>query len=112
MRRLLVLVALLALAGTAAADRVPSRKSEGLRDPGTRGDITVPYTTNGFSTLGVWTFVGPRIYADPVVSPPKNAGVLPVYNLIYYGSKQGTSADNPGAEPRKANLLRPGKAVQ
>jgi hypothetical protein len=112
MTRFLAVVVLVALAGTAQANRVPSRKAEGFRTGGARGDITIPYDTNGYSTLGVWNFVGPYIYANPVVSPPRNAGVLPVFNLIYYGSKQGTSATNPGAEPRKANVLRPGKAIQ
>src|SRR5436305_1549430 len=110
--RTLALAALLALAGTASADRVPSRKSEGLRAPGVRGDVTVPYLTNGRSTLGVYDGVSPRIYAGPSVNDPRNSGVLPVFNLIYYGSRQSFNTANPGAEPRKANQLRPGKAVQ
>ena len=112
MNRIFALVVLAALAGSAEANRVPSHKAEGQRAPGARGDITVPYVTNGRSTLGVATGVGPIIYANPTVSDPRNAGVLPVFNLIYYGSSQSTSATNPGAEPRKANQLRPGKAIQ
>jgi hypothetical protein len=109
MTRFLALVVLVALAGSAEANRVPSRKSEGQRSPGARGDVTVPYLTNGRSTLGVATGVSPIIYANPTVSDVKNADVLPVFNLIYYGSSQAISATNPGAEPRKANRLRPNK---
>jgi hypothetical protein len=107
--RLFALIALIALAGSAEAGRVPSQKAEGQRTPGARGDITVPYLTNGYSALGVSQGVSPLIYASPTVSDTRNAGVLPVFNLIYYGSKQGVSGLNPGAEPRKANQLRPGK---
>ena len=99
----------MAVAGAAEAGRVPSRKAEGQRDPGVRGDITVPYTTNGYTALGVYQGVGPAIYAAPTVSDTKNAGVLPVFNLIYYGSSTGVSSYNPGAEPRPANKLRPNK---
>src|SRR5262249_6246469 len=110
--RFLALVVLVALAGSAEANRVPSQKAEGQRNPGARGDITVPYLTNGYSTLGVATGVGPIIYANPTVDDPKNAGILPVFNLIYYGSSQSVSATNPGAMPRKANRLRPPKQWQ
>lgn len=107
MKRTLVLFALLLLAGPAAAARVPSQKAEATRNPGVRGDITVPYLTNGRSTLGVAGGVAPIIYASPTVSDSRDKGVLPVFNLIYYGSKQSVSASNSGAEPRKANQLRP-----
>lgn len=100
MRRLLVLVALLALAGTAAADRVPSRKSEGLRDPGTRGDITVPYTTNGYSTLGVWQGVAPRIYSSPDVEDREYPDTRRVYNLPFWGGVQSFGDRSNGAVPR------------
>lgn len=106
---LLALVALLALAGTADANRVPSRKADGQRDPGVRPDVTVPYLTTGTSTLGVWQRVSPTIYANPTVSDTKNAGVLPVYNLPTYNAKQALSGSNVGAEPRKPNQLRPNK---
>ena len=64
---LLVLGSLLLICGSARADRVPSRKAASLRCPGVRGDHTVPYTTNGFSTLGVWQGVSPYIYSAPEV---------------------------------------------
>ena len=110
MNRIVVtLLVLAAFAGAAQAGRVPSQKAEGQRAPGARGDITVPYETNGYSTLGVYQGVGPIIYANPTVSDRRNEGVLPVFNLIYYGSRQSVSSTNPGAEPRKANVLRPYK---
>jgi hypothetical protein len=107
MTRLIALVALIALAGSAEAGRVPSRKADGQRTPGARGDVTVPYLTNGDTTLGVYHGVSPIIYASPTVNDTANAGVLPVFNLIFYGSKQAVSGSNPGAEPRRANQLRP-----
>jgi hypothetical protein len=107
MIRMLALFALIVLAGSVEAGRVPSQKADSSRDPGARGDITVPYLTNGNSTLGVASGVAPIIYAKPTVNDPNNKGVLPVYNLIYYGSKQSFSSANPGAEPRKPNQLRP-----
>jgi hypothetical protein len=109
MIRLTALVALILLAGSAEASRVPSRKADGQRTPGARGDITIPYLTNGTSTLGVYNGVGPIIYATPTVNDPRNKGILPVYNLIYYGSKQSVSGSNPGAMPRRPNQLRPDK---
>jgi hypothetical protein len=51
----------------APADRVVSQKVPSMRCPGVRGDSTVPYTTNGFSTLGVYQRVSPYIYSAPEV---------------------------------------------
>jgi hypothetical protein len=104
---LAALATLAVLAGSADAARVPSSKVPSPPTTGGRANIFVPYTTNGFSTLGVSQGVGPRIYAKPTVNDPVNSGVLPVYNLIYYGSKQSFNRSNPGALPRKPNTLRP-----
>lgn len=106
MHRLLACLALLALAGLTEAGRVPSRKADGQRDPGPRGDVTVPYLTNGNTTLGVYQGVAPKVISDASINDPKNAGVLPVYNLPFYGSKTGVNDTNPGAMPRPANQLR------
>ena len=65
---LLVLGLMLLTTGPVRADRVPSHKTVIPRDPGVRGDITVPYTTNGYTTLGVYQGVAPRIYATPIGS--------------------------------------------
>jgi hypothetical protein len=102
----LVLVALAMLAGPADAARVPSSKVPSRPSTGGRTDIFVPYLTNGVSTLGVANGVSPRIYARPTVNDPVNKGVLPVYNLIFYGSKQSFNSSNPGAIPRRPNNLR------
>ncbi len=107
---LLALAALTVLAGSAGAVRVPSSKTVLPPTPGPRGDITVPYTTNGHSTLGVAQGVAPRIFSGPTLTDPVNKGVLPVYNLIFYGSKQSLDSNNPGALPRKPNSLRPREA--
>ena len=115
MTRLTVLIALIALAALATpaeANRVPSRKVDGIRTPGVRGDVTIPYLNNDFSALGVYPGVAPIIYSYPVVDDRKNAGVLPVHNLMYYGARQAFGRALVGAEPRKPNQLRPEKPKQ
>jgi hypothetical protein len=104
---LLVLGLCLLLTGVAQADRVPSSKASYPTYPGTRPQVTVPYTTNGNSTLGVYQGVGPRIYASPNVEDGKNPGVQPVFNLIFYGSSQSFGSASNGATPRPANELKP-----
>ena len=78
------------------ADRVPSHKTVIPRDPGVRGDITVPYTTNGYTTLGVYQGVAPRIYATPIVEDLKQPQTRPVFNLIFYGATQSFGDGNEG----------------
>jgi len=103
------LAALLLFAGLARADRVPSSKTVLPRNPGARGDITVPYLTNGYTTLGVWQGVAPLIYGKPGLGNVDDAQSRPVFNLIYYGSRQNYNSSNPGAFPRPGNNLRPGR---
>lgn len=85
-------------ASPAAADRVLSQKAVSMRSPGVRGDITVPYLTNGYSTLGVWQRVSPYIYSAPEVyeSYSVNQPVAyvnhewrPPYNPYYYSTLLG-----------------------
>jgi hypothetical protein len=97
----------LLLATAARAERVPSSKVYYPTYPGVRPQITVPYTTNGNSTLGVYNGVAPRIYNSPVVDDPKNPGIKPVFNLIFYGSAQGFGDASNGAGQRPPNELRP-----
>ncbi len=93
--------ALLVLAVPAArADRVPSSKVVVQPNTGARVDITVPYTTNGYSALGVYGRVAPKIYASPIVEDKANPGAKPVYNLIFYGSVQSFGSKSNGATPR------------
>jgi hypothetical protein len=106
---LAALVALAVLAGSVSAERVPSRRVPSQPTTGGRVNIFVPYTTNGTSTLGVSQGVSPFIYSGPTVNDPRNTGILPVYNLIFYGSKQSFDSSNPGAMPRKPNTLRPNR---
>jgi hypothetical protein len=97
------------LAATAArADRVPSSKAYMPPQPGALPQIAVPYTTNGFSTLGVAQGVGPRIYNSPIVDDVRNPGAKPVFNLIFYGSGFSFGDASNGATPRQPNNLRPG----
>jgi hypothetical protein len=103
------LAALLLIAGLARAERVPSRKTVYPGSSGARQDITVPYLTNGYSTLGVWNGVEPFIYSKPGLGNVDDAQVRPVFNLIYYGSRQNYNSSNPGAFPRPGNNLRPGR---
>ena len=96
-----LVLGLLALTAAAAqADRVPSHKTVIPRDPGVRGDITVPYLTNGNSALGVYQGVAPRIYASPVLDDPAAPQARPVFNLIFYGASQGFGDKSEGAVSR------------
>ena len=97
---------LLALTADAVrADRVPSQKTVVPRDPGTRGDITVPYLTNGYTALGVYQGVAPRIYASPVVNDPNAPQARPVFNLIFYGATQAFGDKNEGAVSRPKTVV-------
>jgi hypothetical protein len=95
------------LAATAArADRVPGTKTTVPPNPGGRVDITVPYLTTGYSAL-MPGYVAPRVYASPIVDDPKQPGVKPVFNLIFYGSSMAFGDASNGATPRPGNVLRP-----
>jgi hypothetical protein len=109
MRALLALIVALALAAPAWAYRVPSSRTQLVNTaaPSRGVDLTVPYTTNGFSTLGVWQGVSPRIISDPLLSPPSNPQIKPVFNLQFYGSRLGPSDGMIGAQPVRPNTLRP-----
>jgi hypothetical protein len=94
----LVLGLLLLTAGHAAAERVPSSKVPSAPPAtGSRPDITVPYTTNGWSTLGVANGVSPRIYSSPNVDNKTNPDVRKVYNLQMYGGQQSFGGLSNGA---------------
>ena len=75
-------------AGAARAERVPSSKAVGPAMSTSRAPVFVPYTTNGNSTLGAY-HVAPRIYSSPTVNDPANPGTRPVFNLPFYGARQG-----------------------
>ena len=97
----LAALALIVTSATARADRVPSsRVPSPPPATGTRPDIFVPYTTNGYSTLGVWNKVEPRIYSSPIVDDPFNPGARPVYNLPFYGAVQSFGDFSNGAVER------------
>ena len=104
---LLVPCLALVLATAARADRVPSSKAYYPTDPGSRPQITVPYTTNGGSALGVYQGVAPSIYKSPSLNDPTAPGVKPVFNLIFYGSSQGYGGASNGAAQRPPNELKP-----
>jgi hypothetical protein len=104
---LLVPCLALLLTTAARADRVPSEKASYPTYPGTRPQISVPYTTNGGSTLGVYQGVGPRIFSSPSVDVTKGTGpTKPVFNMIFYGSTQSFGDASNGATPRPPNQLR------
>ncbi|HZT78849.1 MAG TPA: hypothetical protein VFA26_01400 [Gemmataceae bacterium] len=73
--------------------------SPGYRSSGARADITVPYTTDGYSTR-MHGVVAPKVYASPVVDDPKRPQSKPVFNLIFYGAKQSFGDRSNGATPR------------
>ena len=103
---LLALGLLVLGAGPARAERVPSSRVVTLPSTGARPDITVPYITNGRSTLGVYQGVAPQVLGSPVLTDPALPEVKPVFNLIYYGSTTSWGAPSVGAGPRQPNRLR------
>ena len=102
----LLALGLLLPAGAARADRTPGTKTVQPPSTGARTDITVPYLTTGYSTLMPGR-VAPRIYASPIVDDPRNPGVKPVFNLIFYGAKMDFGSQSNGATERPPNTLRP-----
>ena len=107
--RTLAIALLLAAAVPAWAGRVPSRKTVLPSAAGPRGDITVPYWTNGRSTLGVANGVGPIIYARPQLGSPTQPVGQPVFNLPFYGSRLGASSGIIGATPQLPTIIRFGR---
>jgi hypothetical protein len=102
----LVLGLLVSGAGMAQAGRTPTTRTSGEKSSGARTDITVPYTTTGKSAFMSGS-VAPRIYSSQSVDDRKNPGARPVYNLIYYGAKQGYGDKSNGATPKPTlGLLR------
>lgn len=103
-----VLLVLLSLT-TASAERVPSSKTVFPPSNGTRVDKTVPYLTNGFTTLGVpsGTPVAPDVFGKNGLSPAGDMQQRPVLNLPFYGAKQSFNSDSFGAGQRQPNTLRP-----
>jgi len=96
----LLALAVLAMASDpASAGRVPTTRTEGAKSSGSRVDITVPYLTTGNSTF-MSGAVAPRIYSSPIVSDPANPQARPVFNLIFYGSRQAFGDRSNGAVPR------------
>src|SRR5262245_6711987 len=109
MRRSLLLAALaagLCLTATAVAERVPSAKQPTYPATGARPDITIPYTTNFGTTLGVANGVAPYIYNSKGVSNVNNGTQRPTFNLIFYGSSLQPSSQFGGAMQRPPNDLR------
>jgi hypothetical protein len=92
---------LLATAGPAEAAKTITARTSGARNTGARNDITVPYLTSGRSTFMNGN-VAPRIYSSPVVDDPNHPQQKKVYNLIYYGAKQGFGDKSNGATDRTA----------
>jgi hypothetical protein len=96
MTGLLLAGLLVAGAGRAQAERTPMTRTSGQRNTGARNDITVPYLTTGKTAFGAYS-VAPRVYASPIVDDPKNPQAKPVYNIIFYGSKQAFGDKSNGA---------------
>jgi hypothetical protein len=90
---------LVAAVGEVRADRTVTVRSGGQRANGTRVDITVPYLTNGRNAFGAAN-VAPLIYKSPTVDDPKHPQAKPVFNLIFYGAKQGFGDKSNGAKPK------------
>jgi hypothetical protein len=95
----LAMATLILLVGSASAERVPSSKALSPQPINPSHNVFVPYTTNGFSTLGVYQGVSPYIYSRPSLNDRTNHGVMGVYNLPFYGAKLSSNSNNNGATP-------------
>ena len=109
LRSLTALGLFLALTSSADAARVPSSKADRTNNFGAKPDITVPYLTNGPSTLGVTQGVSAIIIASPGLGGEKGDTQRPVFNLIFYGSQKSSGPDFSFATQRPPNNLRPTK---
>jgi hypothetical protein len=85
----------------ARAERTSGTRVPTYLNNGARGDITVPYTTDGRSTLMRNGRVEPYYYARPIVDDPANPGARPVFNVYsFYGASKNFGATE-GAAPRE-----------
>ena len=109
LRFLTALGIFLALTASSDAGRVPSSKADRTNNFGVKPDITVPYLTNGPSTLGVTQGVSAIIIASPGLGGEKGDTQRPVFNLIFYGSQKSSSPDFSHATQRPLNSLRPNR---
>jgi hypothetical protein len=98
---------LLLTAGGARAERVVSSRVITQPEHGARPDGRIPYLTNGFSTLGVYQGVYPRVFASENVAVPGSVQIKPVYNLPYYGAVMSFGTYSQGATTRPPVTLRP-----
>jgi hypothetical protein len=89
------------------AGRVPSQKVLATRVHGVRVDLRVPYLTNGYSNLGVYHGVAPRIYYAPIIDYPDHPQTKPVYNLPFYGAVRALSGYSDGATMRLPGTIMP-----
>jgi hypothetical protein len=105
-----VLVTLAALAASVAhADRTPPvRVPSPAPATGSRPDITVPYTTDGRSTL-MGTRVEPKVYSSQSVEDNKNPGARQVFNLPFYGAVQSFGDRSNGAVSKPGAIPLPNR---
>jgi hypothetical protein len=105
----LVLGGLIVAVNAADAERVPSSKAVLPPSTGARVDITVPYTSNGRTTLGVAGGVAPRVVSDPALDESGDHKGRPVFNLPFFGAVQSFNGYSFGAVERPPNSLRPNR---
>jgi hypothetical protein len=103
---LAILSLFLLSAAPARAERTSGARVPTFLNNGARGDITVPYTTDGRSTFMVNGYVAPYYFATPITDDPRNPGARPVFNVYsfygatkHYGSTEGTAPREYGPTP-------------
>jgi hypothetical protein len=84
----------------ANAERVPTNRAIAPKSTGSRPDITVPYTTNGNSSFGVYQGVAPKIYSSPDVEDKTYPDTRRVYNLPFWGGVQAFGGKSEGSVQR------------
>jgi hypothetical protein len=103
----LLAVGMFLVGGDAFAGRTPSVRTEGQRNPGVRGDQSVPYLTTGNSAFMTTTYVAPKVMESPQLSDPRLPAVQPTYNLQFWGGVEGIGDNFNGAVPRMSNHTFP-----
>jgi hypothetical protein len=91
-------------AGQAVAGHTPTMRTSGFYSYGARSDITVPYLTTGRSTFMPGA-VAPQILIEPNVDNVRYPQTVPVFNLPFYGARQGFGDQFNGAELKTMRIF-------
>ena len=89
--------------GQATAGHTPTIRTSGFYSYGARSDITVPYLTTGRSAFMPGA-VAPQVLVEANVDNNRYPQTVPVFNLPFYGARQGFGGQFNGAELKTMRL--------